>query len=279
MIDLHQARQLSTVATWVEFFKTAEIPVLKQTAREIGDLRSDEDNASTRDITSVVLNDPMMVFKVLSYAQQNKSKVQSRDLVQVEQALLMMGTTTFFNKINPSPTVESVLGRNLSAMTDLLKLIIRAHRASRFASDFAVHLMDLHSEEVRVAALLHDLAEMLLWCFDSDKMKIILQKQEANKALRTKAVQQEVLGFLVMDLQNEIVKAFQLPTLLADLMSNEASSNQRVRNVLIAVNLARHSANGWDDAALPDDYRDLAKLIRTDVSRAMHIVGAPSMPA
>jgi len=110
-------------------------------------------------------------------------------------------------------------------------------------------------------------------------MKIILQKQEANKALRSKVVQQEVLGFLVMDLQNEIVKAFQLPTLLADLMSNEASSNQRVRNVLIAVNLARHSANGWDDAALPDDYRDLAKLIRTDVSRAMHIVGAPSMPA
>ena len=78
MIDLQQARQLSTVATWVEFFKTAEIPVLKQTAREIGDLRADEDNASTRDITSVVLNDPMMVFKVLSYAQQHKSKVQTK---------------------------------------------------------------------------------------------------------------------------------------------------------------------------------------------------------
>lgn len=277
-MDLQQARELSTVESWVEFFKTAEIPVLKQTAREIGDLRADEDNASTRDITAVVLNDPMMVFKVLSYAQQHKSKVQSKDLVQVEQALLMMGTTTFFNKIVPIPTVESVLGNNLSALMDLLKLIIRAHRASHFATEFAVHLMDLHSEEVRLAALLHDLAEMLLWCFDTEKMNIILQKQEADKTLRSKAVQQEVLGFVVMDLQQEIVKAFQLPKLLADLMNDEASGSQRVRNVLIAVNLARHSANGWDDAALPDDYRDLAKLIRTDVQRAMHIVGAPSMP-
>lgn len=275
MIDLQQARQLSTVATWVEFFKTADIPVLKQTAHEIGDLRADEDNASTRDIAAVVLNDPMMVFKVLSYSQQHKSKLQTKDLIQVEQALLMMGTSTFFNKILPMPTVEEVLDNNFSALMDLLKLIVRAHRASHFATEFAIHLTDMHSEEVRLAALLHDLAEMLLWCFDTEKMNIILQKQEADKTLRSKAVQQEVLGFKIMDLQKEIVKAFQLPALLADLMNDEASSSQRVRNVVIAVNLARHSANGWDDAALPDDYRDLAKLIRSDVERAMYMVGAP----
>ncbi len=275
MIDLQQARQLSTVTSWVEFFKTADIPVLKQTAREIGDLRADEDNASTRDIAAVVLNDPMMVFKVLSYSQQHKSKFQTKDLIQVEQALMMMGTSTFFSKILPMPIVEDVLDNNFSALMDLLKLIVRAHRASHFATEFAVHLMDLHSEEVRLAALLHDLAEMLLWCFDTEKMNIILQKQEADKTLRSKAVQQEVLGFKIIDLQKEIVKAFQLPALLADLMSDEASSSQRVRNVVIAVNLARHSANGWDDAALPDDYRDLAKLIRSDVERAMYMVGAP----
>ncbi len=34
-----------------------------------------------------------------------------------------------------------------------------------------------------------------------------------------------------------------------------------VRNVSCAINLARHSANGWDDPALPDDYRDIAQLL------------------
>ncbi|MEO6974856.1 MAG: metal-dependent hydrolase, partial [Gallionella sp.] len=36
----------------------------------------------------------------------------------------------------------------------------------------------------------------------------------------------------------------------------------RVRNVVLAVNLARHSANGWNDTALPDDYRDIGELLR-----------------
>lgn len=51
-------------------------------------------------------------------------------------------------------------------------------------------------------------------------------------------------------------------------------TQQRVRNVILAVNLARHSANGWDDAALPDDYEDIAKLLHLQASEVMIIVGA-----
>jgi len=32
--------------------------------------------------------------------------------------------------------------------------------------------------------------------------------------------------------------------------------------VVLAVNLARHSAHGWDDAALQDDYRQIGRLLR-----------------
>jgi hypothetical protein len=58
-------------------------------------------------------------------------------------------------------------------------------------------------------------------------------------------------------------------------MQDSASNEQRVRNVTLAVNLARHSANGWDDAALPDDYRDVAELLRMDVAKVLRIVGVP----
>lgn len=62
-------------------------------------------------------------------------------------------------------------------------------------------------------------------------------------------------------------------------MQDNASGEQRVRNVTLAVNLARHSANGWDDAALPDDYRDIAELLRMDIARVMRIVGTPATAA
>jgi HD-like signal output (HDOD) protein len=249
--------------------------VLKQTAREIGRLQEDEDNLSARAITNVVLNDPMMVFKVLSYAQKHKSRSQLQDLVQVEQAIMMMGTGTFFRNIPPVPLVEDALKANLAALMQLLKLIKRAHRAANFAVEWAAHLNDLHAEEVLIAALLHDLSEMLMWCYVPEKMNLIHAMQVADKALRSKAVQQEVLGFVLHDLQVQLVEVFQSPPLLGKLMQDGASDEQRVKNVTLAVNLARHSANGWNDAALPDDYRDIAELLRIDTDKVMRVVGVP----
>jgi len=263
------------INTWIGFIRSAEIPILKHTAREITRLKEDEDNLSARAISNTVLNDPMMVFKVLSFSQSHRAKKQLQDLVQADQAILMMGTTSFFTNLSPKVLVEDMLKNNLPALMHLLKLVRRAHQAAHFASDWATHLADLHAEEVRTAALLHDLSEMLMWCFAPDKMNMIYAMQQADKALRSAAAQEEVLGFKLINLQKELVEAFQLPPLLSKLMQDNASSEQRVRNVTLAVNLARHSANGWDDAALPDDYSDIAELLRMDVARVMRLVGAP----
>jgi hypothetical protein len=57
-------------------------------------------------------------------------------------------------------------------------------------------------------------------------------------------------------------------------MDDENAQNPRVKNVVLAVNLARHSANGWDDAALPDDYKDIGELLRMSAEQVMVMVGA-----
>lgn len=263
------------IKAWVNFFATADIPVLKQTAREIAHLKEDEDKQSARAITTAVIHDPMMVFKVLSYSQRHKGKSQLQDLLQVEQAIIMMGSNTFFKNIPVNSLVEDTLKTNLTALTHLLRLIRRAHRAAFFAAEWATHLKDLHAEELRIAALLHDLSEMLMWCFMPEKMNSMCMMQKADKTLRSKSVQESVLGFTLQDLQKDIVESFQFPLLLGKLMQEDASGEPRVRNVTLAVNLARHSAHGWDDAALPDDYTDIAELLRMDVDRVMRMVGAP----
>lgn len=263
------------ISAWIDFLRTAEIPVLKITAREIARLKEDEEKLSARALTAAVMNDPMMVFRVLSYSQQHKSKQQLQDLLQVEQAILMMGTTSFFKNLPADFLVEDILRNQLTALMHLLKLIRRAHRAAHYASDWATHLSDMHAEEVRTAALLHDLSEMLMWCFAPNQMNQIHKLQNLDKTLRSSSAQQHVLGFKLLDLQKELVKAFQLPPLLSKLMQDGVGKEQRVRNVTLAVNLARHSSNGWDNAALPDDYSDIADLLRMDLDRVMRIVGVP----
>ncbi|NOT69107.1 MAG: HDOD domain-containing protein [Methylophilaceae bacterium] len=260
--------------SWVDFLSHAEIPVLKHSAREINHLQADEEAVTARGLTNIVNHDPLMAFRVLRYMQNHKRKNQLQDLVLVEQAIMMMGITTFFRDLAPQPLVEAVLKTNLPALTQLLRLINRANRAAHYAFEWGVMLRDLHVDEVRVAALLHDLAEVLMWCFAPEQMTLIHDKQLADKNLRSHQVQQEVFGFKLSDLQLRLIEVCQLPPLLAKLMNDSTCSEQQVKNVALAVNLARHSANGWQDAALPDDYRDIADLLRIDTAKAMQIVGA-----
>ncbi|MBU0688524.1 MAG: HDOD domain-containing protein [Gammaproteobacteria bacterium] len=256
----------------VAFLTQADIPVLKQTARELESLREDINKLSARNVANAISGDPMLTVKLLRYLQQHKRRSQTSEVMQIEQALLMLGVEAFYNKVPPNPLVQDALKGQTEALIQLLHVVHRSHRAAEYAYDWAVRLNDLHYEEVRIAALLHDLAEMLMWIFAPAEMLKIRSMQTQDKTLRSKAVQEQVLGFNLQALQKELVQAWELPKLLLMLMDDENASKTRVRNVILAVNLARHSANGWDDAALPDDYTALGELLRIPATDAMALV-------
>jgi HD-like signal output (HDOD) protein len=258
---------------WVDFLSRADIPVLKQTARELATLHEDENRLSARGAAQIIVVDPMMTIKLLRYLQAHKHRRQEHEVVLVEQALIMLGVESFYNKIPPQPLVQDAMQGELAALVQLLHVIHRSHRASEYAFDWAVRLSDLHYEEVRIAALLHDLAEMLMWCFAPKQMLSIHAMQQQDKTLRTRAAQELVFGFSLFDMQKRLVKEWSLPELLLTLMDDANSNHSRVRNVVLAVNLARHSANGWDDAALPDDYTDIAALLRMTPEQVMVMLG------
>lgn len=258
---------------WVDFLSRADIPVLKQTARELTALHQDENRLSARGAAQIIVVDPMMTVKLLRFLQAHKHRRQEHEVVLVEQALIMLGVESFYNKIPPQPLVQEVMQGELAALVQLLHVIHRSHRASEYAFDWAVRLSDLHYEEVRIAALLHDLAEMLMWCFASKQMLEIRAMQQQDKTLRTRAAQEQVFGFSLFDMQKRLVKEWSLPELLLTLMDDANSNHSRVRNVVLAVNLARHSANGWDDAALPDDYTEIATLLRMTPEQVMVMLG------
>ena len=259
---------------WSATLTHADLPVLKQTARDLNALRNDEKKLTANSIGEIIAHDPMMTVKLLRYLQQNKSKAQTTEVIQVEQALLMLGIEPFFNRVPPEPLVEEALKSHITALPHLLRVVHRSYRASEYAKGWAVQLRDLHYEEVRIAALLHDITEILMWCFDPEAMLRISAIQHQDKFLRSREVQQQVLGFALPDLQRELAAQWGLPRLLLTLMNDSSARQPRVRNVTLAVNLSRHSANGWDDAALPDDYRDIGELLRMPPAQIMVMLEA-----
>ena len=269
-----QPQEIKGLAGWVAFLGHAEIPVLKQTARDLISLHEDAENISARGVTEIIARDPMMTVKLLRYLQGHKHIKQQHEVVQVEQALLMIGVEAFFRKVPPKPLMEEVLRGHMAALICFLHVVRRSHRASSYAFDWAVRLRDMHFEEVRIAALLHDLAELLMWCFAPADMLKIHTMQQQDKTLRSRAAQEQVLGFALVDLQLALAREWSLPKLLLTLMDDECAMQQRVRNVVLAVNLARHSANGWGDAALPDDYREIGELLSMKPEDVMVVIGA-----
>ena len=268
------SQQPKSMADWLAFLGRADIPVLRHTARELENLRADETLLNARGIANVVTDDPLMTVKLLRYMQTHKHRNQKYELVDVKQTLLMMGLDTFFREVPATPVAEDMLQGHLEALVHLLHTVQRAQRAAHYAFDWALRLHDLHAEEVFVSALLTHVTEMLMWCFNPLQMLEILKLQEADKTLRSADVQKQLLGFTGIALQRELAIEWKLPELLLDLMDPAKARTTRVRNVMLAVNLARHSAQDWDNAALPDDYREIALLLRMEPDKVMTLVKA-----
>lgn len=261
-----------SMADWLAYLGWADIPVLKHTARELERLRADEALLDARSIANVVTDDPLMTVKLLRYMQTHKHRNQKYELVDVKQTLLMMGLDTFFREVPATPIAENMLHDHLGALVHLLHTVRRAQRSSHYAFDWALRLHDLHAEEVLVSALLTHVAEMLMWCFNPAEMLEIRKRQEADETLRSADVQKQVLGFTGMEIQRRLTIEWRLPELLLNLMDPALAKTSRVRNVMLAANLARHSSHGWDNAALPDDYREIGALLRLDPDKVAALV-------
>ncbi len=252
---------LQDLDAWVAFFSNAEMPILRQTARRLEEARANIDSVSGRDIANIVLQDPLMAIRVLAYIQPFRGKHLRSDITTIANAIMMLGIEPFFNKLQTPVTIEAMLKNEPQAMLGVLQLIRRVQRASHYAHDWAFERHDMNTEEVALAALLHDLAEILLWCFAPKLAIAIRDRQDANKTLRSSTVQEDVLGIHLFDLQLALCSAWHLPDLLNTLMDDANAHLPRVQNVTLAVNLARHSTSGWDNAALPDDFSAIEKLL------------------
>jgi HD-like signal output (HDOD) protein len=146
-------------------------------------------------------------------------------------------------------------------MEGIERVMERAHRAGRFAIAFAMARNDTDAEVIREAAILHDFAEALLWCHAPTLALQIRSRQDADPSLRSVQAQRDVLNIELHDLEQALMRAWRLPELLQHLTNAHQASVPRVRNVLLATALARHSEQGWDNAALPDDVEAIGRLL------------------
>jgi HD-like signal output (HDOD) protein len=264
-------RPFRELAGWTAHFRDADIPVYRETVDAVAALHEREDDIAPADIAAVVQGDPLMTLKVLAFASQRRSSRVVTDSETVTSSLVLMGISPFFRQFERLSAVEDLLGDDPPALVGLAEVVSRSFRAARFALGFAVHRGDPDAEVIQEAALLHDFAEMLLWCHAPALAREIVRRQADDPSLRSAVVQRAVLNVELHQLQHALMLAWRLPELLVRVTDHQLAGQPRLRNVVLAVNLARHTQRGWENPALPDDFRAIGELLNVSPEHAQRL--------
>lgn len=271
---------LPDLSAWTRHFSEAAIPVLPGTAQEISllqQINEVNDSVDAHQLAQTIAGDPLMTLKVLSHVARHRPARLVTDAETVTAAIVLMGIGPFFRSFGELATIDRQLGEQPVALRGLQRVVKRAHRAANFALGFAVHRMDNDAAVIQEAALLHDFAEMLLWCHAPALAVDIAKRQHADPALRSATVQRAVLNIELGELEQALMKLWRLPELLIRITDDKHAEHPQVRNVMLAIRLARHTQIGWDNPALPDDYADIAELL--NVSPAVAQAKAQALDA
>ncbi len=273
------AKPLPSIDAWTRHLSNQTIPVLGRTVLAINQLAAQEDLIAARDIAAEVRRDPLMTLKTLRWAgramARRSSAGLSGEIETVEAAVVMMGVSPFFAEFSALASFEAHLADYPNARVRLLKVMGRSLTASAFAADWAAYRHDLDAAIIQEAALLHDMAEILAWCFAPTLCLEMQKMRDQSPTMRSVDLQRQVLGVSLEDLSIELLRAWRLPSLLLRLTNHHDARHPAVQNVVLAANLARHAANGWTDPALHDDFEQIARLLnQTDywVRQRVHSV-------
>ncbi|MDO9234509.1 MAG: HDOD domain-containing protein [Aquabacterium sp.] len=270
---------LPSLSAWTNALRDVDIPVLPGSAAELIQLRAIEDangNVDAHTLNECLGNDPLMTLKVLAHVSRYCVGIKVEPPETLVGAIVMLGITPFFRAFDATHSITHWLHDYPEALSGLIKVITRARRASNFTMDFALRRQDEDAVVMQEAALLHDFAEMLLWCHAPTLALEIAQRQKADHTVRSIDIQMEVLGIQLSDLAHELMLAWQLPNMLIKCTNDRSAHNPQIRTVMLGVQIARHTQYGWEDqhalAALPDDVAEVAQLLNLSDDAAFRLL-------
>ncbi len=258
---------LPGLAEWTARFAGMAVPVLRRTSRQLTGLAASTEEPCARDVATTIAGDPLATIRLFAFLASHRRMRQITEITSVEGCVIMMGVPPLMHDLARAPCIEESLHGRPEALRGLLRVVRRSRHAARLAWQFGAWRNDLDAGALATAALLHDFVETLLWAAAPELALEIDRKLHADPSLRSRTAQRAVLNIEVNELQVELATAWQLPELYRQMMDDSSARHPRALLVMHSVALARHSALGWDNPALPDDYRALASLLNTSAER------------
>ncbi len=243
---------------WTDLLGAVDVPVLRGTRASLEQLEESGAEISGAKVAAIALADPMMVLRVMRMANGGRGGRFSQPVSTIEHALMMMGLSAGFGRMRTAPEVEAVLSPDVHA--GLLAILAQASHAAFQARDWAFRRLDMNVEEVYSAALLQELAAMLLWVAAPDRMLALAPLRYGD---HREDAERDVLGCTLDELTFELARAWNLPALIATAQQPaECDAHVRPRLVGISRRLARNVERGWYGETTQQDIGNVAEILK-----------------
>lgn len=226
---------------WIKRIQDKPIPVLAHTVDQLRRLNA-SDKTAIQQIVDVVEQDPGLTVQVLRYCNDPEKHRLQREVVSVQQAVMLVGT----RKLNTMAMQLPILRKSLQepARGQLLRAFCRAYHAGMQAVEWARLRRDMTPDEVFAASQLHFLGEFVLAMHAPQQlMDTFTMRREKNIA--SEEAQYLVLGFTLDELSTAIAEAWNLPQLVMEALRAENANHPRGFGIMLAVQVARHAAIDW----------------------------------
>jgi HD-like signal output (HDOD) protein len=252
----------------IEQLTTRPLPIFGHSARAFRKLHSANGSLFER-YGDIILKDPGLALHTLQQLHAATSKPLQTEISSMAQATMLLGMERVKQLPQGLPELEDTLqGR---ARTGFTRASCRAFHAAFQAWDWA-HIKDEHApEEILLAALLHDVAEMALWVVVPDKMHL-MRKLIFKDRLHTDEAQYIALGESLEHFSREIAARWQLPSLVHDALRPENARNPRVHGVMLAVQLGRAAERGWHTEKMHSTLELIAAHLGTPLDETVNHV-------
>ncbi|MDW8322789.1 MAG: HDOD domain-containing protein [Burkholderiales bacterium] len=250
-----------TLDEWLARLRPGDTPVFRHTKDSLRMLRGRLDTLDLREVTSVVLSDPLATLRLIYLANNRTRRHVGHEVATVEHAVMMQGLGVYLEQAARFPVLEELpVGRDAHTLASLYRLLRLAQHAAWQARDFAVLHADVRAEEVEVAAVLYYAPEFLFWLDAPDTARKL---QRLRRVLEPQEAERQALGFALEPLRLMLLEAWKIPDVIRDMLDERHAT--RSRNIILraCLDIAHRSRFGWWDAHLLEDYQALADIEHT----------------
>lgn len=255
------------LAAWVKKLDQSCLPALRANTERLSQLAANE-NVETARLVELIESDPGLTLRLMRYINNLRHKHLRSEITTVRHALMMLGLEHVQKLPKDLPAVEDL---DSGIQNRLLRHFNRSFHAAYQARDWGHLSRDMVADELYIAALLHNLGEILLDLHAPREMERVRELMQ-EKRMEADEAEYVVFGFSLDQLTVELARLWRLPSILIDSLHSENAQHQRVLNVMLAAQLAELAEHGWYSRALYELLEQIADFLLLDIASIATLV-------